>query len=383
MKRILCFILALCLMLSTFAGCGKKDVSGENSDTSKDNIENIHSDTDKTDIGKVDMSIVSKASPFKNGIAIVQYDYNDKLTDWKYLFIDKTGNILFETKDYYCDMNAPITSNGIVLLQSREQGGEYVACDIKANKIYTASDLGGTNIVCDRFTDAFADGYILVENIETTYDGSTKTLAIYNEKFEMLCPFSKEMYDFALQNGYSQYNNGYILNDIYPDEYIDIQGGTMGKGTSQLQLEPDYNLVRDNLTRKYDTLIDSTEFSGNYSGVIFQSEDNYYCSVADINGDLTFEPMQINYIHNITSQTLNGDNGKYVCSSLDKANNNFHIEIFDTKGITGTIDIPVQYTGTVNDRYSCLYGDETVVVEVHSKDTVNICYYNMDGTKLF
>lgn len=385
MKRILSIILALCIILTVFAGCGKKETP-ETGDDSKDNIEDIHSDANKTDIGKVDMSLATGASAFNNGIAYIKYGTYKTPEKQETILIDKQGNILFKSKDYsimYGLNGEPIfTANGITVLIEKNSN-YYALCDVKANKVYTASELGGTGIVHDRFNDALEDGYILVEKVEATFDGSTKLLAIYNDKFELLCPFSKEMYDFALGTGYSNYNNGYILNDNYPDEYIDIKNGVMGKGVSQLQLEPNYNEVRDNLYRKYETLIESTEFSGNYSGVIFQSENNYYCSVADIDGNLTFEPVQINYAHFITSQTLSGDNGKYVCYFLDKTNNSLHAEMFDTKGITGTLDIPVNYTGTANDRYICLYGDETVVVEVHGKDTVNICYYNMDGTKLF
>jgi len=380
MKRILSIILVLCLMLTTFAGCGKKETP-EKGDDSKDNIEDIHSDLNKIDTDKVNMSLVTSASAFNNGIAIVRYDYNDKLTDWQFLFIDKTGNILFETRDYYCDINAPITPNGIVLLHPKEQGVEYVADDIKANKIYTASDLGGTSIVYDGFEEAFRDGYLFVEKVETTYDGSTKTLAIYNDKLEEICPFSEEIHKFTIGDGFqfTEYNNGYIINNpVDHNIYLDVANGVIGEDVTRIPLSPDLN-AWEKLEGKFETLAYRTEFSNNCAGVVFESEGVYYYSITDIDGNLAFDPIKTEY----SAGTLNGEKREYVLGYLDKQNNNFHIELFNMDGQTGTLDIPVNYTGTVYDWYSCLYGDKTVVVEVHGKDTVNICYYNMDGTKLF
>lgn len=381
MKKVLCMCLALCLMLTTFVGCGKKEPSGEKEGNSKDNIENIHNDANKTDADKVDMSLVTHASPFKNGIAIVRYNYNNKLTDWKFLFIDKNGNILFETKDYYCDINAPITSNGMVILNSLEQGGGDVVCDIKNNKIYTASDLGGTSIVYDGFEEAFRDGYIFVEKVETTYDGSTKSLAIYNDKLEEISTFSEEIHTFTIGDGYQykEYNNGYIFNNpVDHNIYLDVANGVIGEDVTKIPLNPDLN-AWNKLEGKFDTLAYKTEFSNNCAGVVFESEGVYYYSITDIRGNLAFDPIQTEY----SVGTLNGEKREYVLGCLNKQNNNFHIEMFDMNGRTGTIDIPVNYTGTVDDRYLCIYGDGTVVVEIRGKNTVNICYYNMDGTKLF
>lgn len=377
MKRILCIILALCLTLTTFAGCGKKETP-EKGDNLKDNVEDIQSDANKTDDSKVDMNCVTDASPFKNGIAYVEYGANETVEEQEILFINKQGNVLFKSKDYFVMNGEPIfTPNGVTILREKK-GNNYVLCDIKANKIYSASDLGGTDIVRDRFNDAFEDGYMLVEKIETTFDGSTKTLAIYNGKFELLCPFSEEMYDFALGTGYSYYNNGYILNDSYPNQYIDIKNGVIGEDITKIPLSSDLN-AWDKLEGKFDTLAYRTEFSNNCAGVVFESEGVYYYSIIDIDGNLAFEPIQAEY----SEGTLNGEKREYVLGNLDKQNNNFHIEMFDMNGRTGTIDVPVQYTGRVYDRYLCLYGDETVVVEIYGKETTDICYYNMDGTRLF
>ena len=381
MKKILCILLTFCLMLTIFAGCVKKEVLDTNNDNSKDNIGDIHSGANKSDMGKVDMNLATGASAFNNGIAYVKYGANENVDEQEIVFIDKQGNILFKSKDYFVMNDEPLfTTNGVTLLKEKN-ASNYVLCDIKSNKIYTASDLGGTSIVYIGFEEAFRDGYIFVEKVETTYDGSTKLLAIYNDKLEEICSFSEEIHKFTIGDGFqfTEYNNGYIFNNTVDHNiYLDVANGVIGEDVTKIPLSPDLN-AWEKLEGKFKTLAYRTEFSNNCAGVVFESEGVYYYSITDIAGNLAFDPIKTEY----SAGTLNGEKREYVLGYLDKQNNNFHVELFNMNGQTGTLDIPVNYTGTVYDRYSCLYGDGTVVVRVHSKNTVNICYYNMDGTKLF
>lgn len=385
MKKVLCMCLAFCLMLTAFAGCGKSDsVDGDN-DNKINNRENINSKdniSDNNTKNKVDKKRIIHTKGYENGIAYVVIANEGKITSYP-AFIDENGNILFEAKGFTYNEANPISEKGITLLYDNDMIN-YI-CDIKNGRIITAQELGGTNIVQGEY-ELLGDGYVLVEKVETAYNGSTKSIAIFNDRMEEVYSYSKELYNFLYESDWGmdrRYSNGYIYSEIYSDNgYFNINTGEFGNNITEIPTsvrEENSNEIWTSIFNKSDKFVniyEQGEFINGYAPVVFKTEDVYYFTIVDKSGDFCFDPVVTkgNYIC--------GSAGEYVVVAWDGQGDSY-IEIFNTSGKVTEIAVEIENFHEVELTYS--ENIISIVSGVHTFDTYErSCeFYNEDGTKLF
>ncbi|MBQ8767761.1 MAG: hypothetical protein IJZ16_13270 [Clostridia bacterium] len=381
MKKVLCMCLALCLMLTNFVGCDKTDNEKDN----QNNTENINENIDEGNNAlstpsnnKVNKNTIIATKGYENGIAYVQrYVEGENI----HSFIDKKGNILFETTEYCYNMLEPISKNGITILYTNDMVN-YV-CDIRNGKIITAEELNGTNI-CSNY-EMTEEGYILVEKVETTYNGSIKSYAIFNDKLEEVFPYSEKLHSYLYDNFWNMLrcDEGYIYSNSNLDYgYFDINTGIFGTDINEIPTS-----VRDNDSdRIWSDVLNNNEdyvnvyergaFVNGYAAVGFETEGVYYFTIVDKNGDFCFEPIATkgNYIR--------GSAGEYVVVAWDEHGESY-IEVFDTNGKVTEFIVEIENFAQVELNYS-----ENVICiasGLHDFNTKErICeFYSEDGTELF
>lgn len=383
MKKILSIILALCLLLTAFAGCRKKEPSGDIVANSKNDIDNVNSDNMSNNAtNKVDKKRIIHTKGYENGIAYVVIANEGEFTSYP-AFIDENGNILFEAKGFTYNEANPISEKGITLLYDNDMIN-YI-CDIKNGRIITAQELGGTNIVQGEY-EILGDGYVLVGKVETAYNGSTKSIAIFNDRMEEVYSYSKELYNFLYETYWGmdrRYSDGYIYSEIYSDNgYFNINTGKFGNNINEIPTsarENDSDRIWSNILNNNEDFVNVYErgtFVDGYAAVGFETEGVYYFTIVDKNGDFCFEPIVTkgNYIR--------GSAGEYVVVAWDRQGDSY-IEIFNTSGKVTEIAIEIENFHEVELTYS--ENIISIVSGVHTFDTYErSCeFYNKDGTKLF
>lgn len=383
MKKFISIFLIVSLMLTLFAGCGKEKTSDDESNKKPSTTVGVNGevndDVPSVDVDKIDMTKATfGVTEFKNGIAIVPCkEGQGTVTN----YIDKKGNVLYQASGEIMAMyGEEVSPNGVCWVKDPTARYDYLL-DVKNQKVIKAEDLGGTNIVAV-VDGAFSDGYIFVEKIETTYDGSTKWIAVYNDKFEMIYDFSTELHEFLYTTGYCSvdtYNEGYVYSNHSKDDntgkYFDLK--TMTYGDDWLCVPTNAGdwseLLND---EKFDNSFRRGDFTDGSAGVSFNSEGTFYFSIVDTEGNFFFEPIQTKGFE------ISGENGQYVVYGGDT--DNLYVEIFDKTGKKGEIVIP----NKGYDGFYCTYSDNTILIECtfwrETETKKNyVCFYDMNGNKLF
>ena len=394
MKKFISIFLIVSLMLTLFAGCGKEKTSDDESDKKPSTTVGVNGevndDAPSVDANKIDLTKeIFKAQNFQNGIAIVTtVEAVDGRNIYTTNFIDKKGNIIYKSTELSLYANSVISKNGAVITSNEES-----IFNIREKKEVTAADLSGTEIIDiynhPQYKSCFKDGYIFIQKTETTYDGNTKSMAIYSDTFELLYDYSTELYDFLENHSYNAqrfYHDGYIIykedyEEVYEEKYFDLNTMRFDTDHSKIDFETfraeeiaDETLFRSN---KYPTMSQHTSFvdsTDGTAGITFNSEGVCYFTIVDMEGNFLFEPVQTKGV------VVGGCNGQFTVLSYGEGE--YIIEIFDTTGKKGEIKVaaPQQQFDTVT-----VYCNEGVIMfagcYVFHNDIYY--YYDMNGNKLF
>lgn len=386
MKRFLCLILALSIVLSLFFGCSNAD-----SDNDENNIMNSNITQEKKPpysngsvYDKLNNSSIVFASGFNEGVCLINFE-NEK--DILYC-IDKKGNIGFrlETIDVALDKKF---INGLAYLIN-EKG--FV--DIYGN-LTRPEDVGVSNF----YSGALYEGYIIADVITADFSSTKIEVGIMNIDFEWVVEPSVELYkelcdgnNFVMDsfNNYrTAYNGYYYISGI--KSFLDLKSGEVYKyedftGDFPIECISEFN-GHYMITPNQSTLFDFDEYYGKstmsmgkyingYAPLSFYNAEvgKSYLTFVDKNGNFKFDPIEV-WDNKVYAATLDYD-GNYIL--VKSANSVKNIKCFD---INGDLIGSIQFEGT-NNHVNLSDG---VIAQYNSSGALDYEYtfYNPDFTPLF
>lgn len=425
MKMKKYFVLFLCIILAMtcLAACGKPN-AGEKTPTASGNVWEDETSTNNTVNGDGEQmdptnSTINdkeddeqKETPWivealKNGEYIFAYPFYGDLafvrTGGGDYVIDKTGNIKISLGNGY-----------IIDEETRFYNGWCVLSDClintKGEKI-KAEDLGGTALSKTKIDDELLKaGYIVVDKVTSSFEGSKYESAIYNTKLEQVQPYSTELYalfhwdepftqGLSFYNGYVYYPTsrklsfweyeGYIQTyhiatntfaeyDNFPETYVnklDFASFSSPYGKPK-GMYRNGELVLD--LSQHKTLF-SVTFTGDFGVAEFRNEEQEnYVTIIDTQGNFLFEPILVGKQGSVQ---FNGNvlllrTYLGVQDGMQKT----QIKTFDLEGkVLGSIEESSE-NGSLMSVVVTL-GEDTIVVENFANDS--ICYYNTKLEPLF
>ena len=418
-RKWLSLLLALILLIGILCGCGSNDSTLRDDDDDDDrrpsastpqneptdpiNIpttprtptEPVIPDAPSTPSSKIDMSKISEANDFSEGLAFVKLsDIKDKT-----FCINKDGEIIFTLEGNY---NCGTFHNGIAFVYDVMQYGkvDVLICD-ETGKLTSASDLGATAFVTIPYLygaqsyDCHFGDYILVEKTTSTFAGSTDELGILNCDLEYVVEPSEglfKLYRNYYKNQLTAYCDGYLILD---HRYLNLRNGEEGDDIEQMyqniQLQNQSDLwtyknskyidIRDNvtkidLTQYEETLYRVGSFENGTAPLLFRSVGasgyQYYFTILGEDGQFAFDPQPISSEYSIIRE-----NNTYLLWNKTNTREGFNLSIllFDENGILE------QYETEFSGSY-CFVSLSDQIVRIDPYNGQNF-YYTQDFEPLF
>ena len=398
MQRYLALLLIAILLLS-LAGCSAKTPINESetqeatsntnsAETLKENTPSISSSpstpsneepTPSEPVEtKLDMSRISSAYRYSNGYTFVKLDDSYAST----YCIDKSGNIIFTLPRNYSLSYG--FHNGIAIL---DDGIDNYICDTEGN-LTSAIDLGVTKIRDDFEVEQimFEAGYILVEVVESDFTGSKTKLGVLNSSLEYIVEPSAELYEKytnEYQYRFFEFYDGYLFTfdeDYQTDKYLDFHTGKEESGLKELMqnlvinYESDFwekngcryydkrygkDYITIDLSENEDTLWKNSLFSEGTAYLEFRvgsgSNEEAFFTIIRENGQFNFEPIKLKS----TNYSITQDKGVYMIRTDTKNGPGSirTIEIFDTSGKLGEMEISSSETAILSDNAILIIGE--------------------------
>ena len=365
----------------------------------------------------------TKATNFSNGLALIQ----NRTIDNRIIYgIDKSGNLLFTLNNYENLYDSHSFVNGLFFLYNHETDEVELIDD--SGKIITAKDLDATEFERfddnlhsdgDYMVDMFNDGYIIVNKVTNSFQGTIYESAIFDSSLNRLTDYSEKIYqNIHKAYGSQTYIKDYFVWEEYKNQEAVIYVLNIKLNQIQEYSEDDYQIFLDNLVSKmnikdyldyelidasglcemigltnYPTLGGISYISENMFLAIFtDKESNGYFTLTDESGVFSFEPIQYtdscyfdtaygigsmirstpNYVATINSEKeLYENNGTYD----DFIGMSYIISLYDVSGnlINSTEFIKYSTTCAADDLYFSI-NDEAIIVA----DDNQVTYYDFE-----
>ena len=231
MKKFLSAFLALAMMLSialfaTACAGEQSSQSGKGEQIEKPS-DNNHGENNSTIVNSwlTGQKVYGMESTnFSNGMAVISSIDGDEKTLYG---IDKKGNLLFSLENHSTLYEKKQFINGLLYIYNWEN--DTIGLMDDTGKIITAEDLGGTQFVSfnnkvygrSYWVDMFEDGYVIVNKVVTTFQGTTYESAIFDENLNVVVDYSERLYPVIYDSYADSTYEGqmYILGNLVWEEY--------------------------------------------------------------------------------------------------------------------------------------------------------------------
>ena len=243
MKRnqVIVVVFILSVLLCMLSGCDGTEVYHE---SERDNNSRFEIDDDTIPENPllngslvrpdIDMSKVSYASAFSEGLAFVQMDKSPERT----YCINKKGKIVFTlTGDY---SPAVGFQNGLAIIRKNSGPHKDVLCLCDTSgRITSAEDLDATYFYVG-WTEMFADGYLFAVRETQTETGTVCALGVLDNEGSYIVEPSESMYELWRAYYYDDatvYYDGYLFSKgewCETGRYLDLRTGRETTGTDKL-----------------------------------------------------------------------------------------------------------------------------------------------------
>ncbi|MBO5415373.1 MAG: hypothetical protein J6A83_01930 [Clostridia bacterium] len=397
MKKFIALFLVILTLLSLIACSSSPESQLDNLNTPNNILSEDSSSPSEDNKTKVDMSKVTESTPFSEGKAWVRIGDITSQDDKTIHCINKKGEILFSLNNVY--LNGVSTfHNGIALVY---QDSSVCICD-ENGKVTTPSQLGADEFLAspsllssERASEYFKGGYVLAKKTETTFNGSSTKLAIFNSKLEKLSDFSEELFEIYQDIG-GTYYNGYVVS-LEKDKIFDLRTGRFVDDPASVlaSFNPQYasdlwSHVKDyrgnyyyetfsesdtktiDLAQYSETLYRMYDFQGGVAPIVFRSSNKYFFTLIKEDGSFCYEPIELSG----NFENLYICKGKYVIRSIT------HLETFDKTGKIAELELPQNVMiGASHIRFS----DDIINIEYASTSYKGQkhFYYTYDFKPLF
>ena len=217
MKKLIALFLTMLMLLSIVA-CNVETPPNNSGNNAENNSTNATSWL--TGQNAYGMESIN----FSNGMAIISSVDGDKK---KLYGIDKNGNLLYTLENYSTLYENKQFTNGLLYIYNWDNNTINLIDD--TGKITTAEELGGTEFVSfndqvygrNYWLDMFEDGYIIVNKVITTFQGTTYESAIFDKNLNVVVDYSKELYP-VIYDSYADFTyegQMYIMGYLIWEEY--------------------------------------------------------------------------------------------------------------------------------------------------------------------
>lgn len=247
---------------------------------------------------------ISRAWPFSDGVAFIEGTSRKNML----YCIDTEGIVLFQTNKLYIERSDSGVGfhNGITVV--KDTNYNFAICD-KKGKLHYAGEFGATKILSDwdmltkshdyfgndAVERAFKDGYVFLENRNSTYQGTSMAIMVINSSLNVICdalPDCNDINDIIdYHNGYVFLNNGIIFNlnsnKIETDQPI-LENLNVYLSNGEILYDITDEKVMD--VSQYSTMTKIIYKKGKILA-IFENGINYYFSILNNDGTLAFQPI--------------------------------------------------------------------------------------------
>lgn len=225
MRKIVSLLLVVMLCVSFMSSCDSSiDNTSENKDTSQNSSANIADSTNATSWLTGQNVYGMESINFSNGMAIISSVNGDE----KNLYgIDKNGNLLYTLENHSTLYENMQFTNGLLYIYNWEK--DTISLIDDTGKITTAEELGGTQFVSfndpvygrDYWIDMFEDGYIIVNKVITTFQGTTYESAVFDKNLNVVVDYSEELYPVIYDSYADSTYEGqmYIMGHLFWEKY--------------------------------------------------------------------------------------------------------------------------------------------------------------------